>query len=89
MTWTFVFSTKAEKQFKKLDGITQSRIKKALTEKLMADPTLTLEPLTGDKAGFYKFRIGNYRLLCSKNDETFCILIFKVKHRREVYRDKS
>ncbi len=86
MTWIFKFSKKAEKQFKKLDAKIQSSIKKAVYERLVVNPQLALIPLTGDKAGLYKFRIGDYRLLCSRNDKKLHVLVVKVKHRKEVYR---
>lgn len=86
MKWTFEFSKKAEKQFTKLDKTIQSRIKKAVLERLVVNPKLVLIPLTGDKKGFYKFRVGDYRLLCSKDDEKFYVLVLKVKHRKEIYK---
>ena len=87
--WTFAFSKKAQKQFDKLDAGIQSRIKEAVLQKLVVNPKLHLVHLAGDKAGLYKFRVGDYRLLCSKDDDKFYILVVKVKHRREVYRGVS
>jgi mRNA interferase RelE/StbE len=85
--WTIEFSKKAEKQFKKLDNTVQTRIKKAVLERLVINPNLALLPLTGDKVGLYKFRVGDYRLLCSKYDEELYILVVKVKHRRDIYKN--
>ena len=87
MTWTFEFSKKAEKQFKKLDDIIQSRIKRAVFERLVTNPKLALIPLTGDKSNLYKFRVGDYRLLCLRDDEKLHVLVIKVKHRKDVYND--
>ena len=86
MTWAFEFTKKAQKQLDAFDSEVQSRIKKAVLEKLVVNPKEYLIPLAGDKAGYYKFRIGNYRLLCSRDDDNFHILIVKAKHRREIYR---
>ncbi len=86
MTWRVEFSKQAAKQFKMLDAAIQSRIKKAVLEKLIVNPKLALIPLTGDKAGFYKFRVGDYRLLCSRDDENLYVLVVKVKHRKDVYK---
>ena len=86
MGWTFEFSQQAEKQFKKLDAVVQSRIKKAVLERLVVNPKLALIPLTGDRSGFYKFRVGNYRLLCSKDNKKLYVLVVKVMHRKEVYK---
>ena len=86
MAWRYEFTRNAQKQLRKLDHKVQSRIKKAVYEKLVVNPDLHLIALTGNLAGLYKFRVGNYRLLCAKEDEKLCILVVKVKHRGEVYR---
>jgi mRNA interferase RelE/StbE len=84
--YKIIFEKKAEKQFFKLSRDVQERLTKAIDEKLAVNPKEHLIHLSGDKAGFYKFRVGDYRLLCSKDDDKFIILIVKVKHRRDVYK---
>lgn len=85
MTWEIVFTKKAQKQINDLDKPIQSRIKKAILEKLKINPALYLESLTGELGGYYKFRIGDYRLICSKEDEKLIIIVVELGHRREVY----
>ena len=85
MNWTVKFTKKAEKEFKSLDKYIQSKIKKAISEKLLTNPSLYLKPLLGDKSGLYKFRVGGYRLICAKEDGELVIMVVKVKHRRDVY----
>ena len=80
------FEQRAKKQFYKLSREVQERLTKAIDEKLSVNPKEYLIPLAGNKAGLYKFRVGDYRLLCSKDDVKLHILVVKVKHRREVYR---
>jgi mRNA interferase RelE/StbE len=46
---------------------------------------LYLEPLTGDFTGYYKFRVGDYRLICAKEDDKLTVIIIEMGHRREVY----
>jgi len=84
--WTILFTKKAEKDFAKLASKIQKRIYNALREKLEKDPDKHLINLTGNKKGSYKFRVGDYRLICKKEYEQIIILILKIKHRREVYR---
>ena len=86
MTWTFEFTRKAQKQFDALDNAVQSRIKQAVTKKLVVNPRAYLIPLRGDRAGLFKFRVGAYRLLCSLDDERLYVVVVKVKHRKAVYR---
>ena len=44
------------------------------------------EALAGDLSGFYKFRVGNYRILYESLHDERTIIIHKVGHRKEVYR---
>jgi mRNA interferase RelE/StbE len=84
--YQIIFEKKAKKHFYNLDRTIQQRIAKAIHEKLIVNPQQYLIPLTGDKAGLYKFRVGNYRLLCNKKDKQLRILVVKVKHRKEIYK---
>ncbi len=86
MVWQVVFTKKAQKQINDLDRQIQSRLKKAIMEKLMINPAAYLEPLSGDFGGYYKFRVGDYRLICRKEDEKLVIVIIELGHRREVYK---
>lgn len=85
MGWQIIFTKKAQKQINGLDKPTQSRIKKSILEKLMVNPALYLEPLTGDFTGYYKFRIGDYRLICTKEDDKLIIIVIELGHHREIY----
>jgi mRNA interferase RelE/StbE len=85
MKWKLRFEARAEKEFFKLDKQTQKRIEKAIDEKLLLNPDIHLIPLTADLQGLYKFRVGDYRLICKKEEEVFIVVVLKVKHRREVY----
>ena len=44
------------------------------------------EPLTGDLTGFYKFRVGDYRVLYEILQDEQILVIHQIGHRREVYR---
>lgn len=85
--YTVVFGKKAKKQFYNLDRSSQKRITKAIDEKLVPNPKKHLLPLTGDFSGLYKFRVGEYRLLCIRNDDQLRVLVVKVKHRKDVYKN--
>lgn len=85
--WKIKWDSKAEKQFLNLDHPLRKRILNVIHSKLLRNPDIHLIPLVGDKAGMYKFRVGDYRLLCNKNDNELVILVVKVKHRKEVYRN--
>ena len=84
--WKIFFTKKAEKEFAKLEALIQKRIYAALKEKLEVAPERHLKSLTGNKKGSYKFRVGDYRLICKKEDAEIVILVIKVRHRKDVYR---
>lgn len=86
MDWKIEFTKQSQKQFNSLDSSVKLRIKKYILEKLIINPKLYLIPLLGDKSGFYKFRVGYYRLLCVREDLKYIITVVKVKHRKEVYK---
>ena len=84
--YKIVFDKRAQKQFYKLSREVQERLTKAIDEKLAVNPKAHLIRLVDDKSGLYKFRVGDYRLLCFDDEDKLLILVVKVKHRREVYR---
>lgn len=46
------------------------------------------EPLTGDLAGLYKLRVGNYRVVYERVHDERTIVIHAIGHRREIYRKR-
>jgi mRNA interferase RelE/StbE len=42
--------------------------------------------MTGDKAGLWRYRIGDYRLICHIDDENRAVLVLRVAHRKQAYR---
>ena len=86
MNWTIKFSEKAQKEIKYLDHSIQRRIRDMVTHKLGYEANKFLIPLVGKFSGLYKFRVGDYRLICEKHDHELVVLVIKVKHRKEVYK---
>ena len=84
--WTIIFTKKAEKGFARLSSTIQKRIYKALKEKLIKTPDKYLVSLSGNRKDSYKFRVGDYRLICKKDNKQIIILVLKVKHRKDVYK---
>lgn len=82
--WKIEFSEKAAKQFAKLSRNIQQSIVKAIDEKLLVDPDFYLSRLSGHMGSFYRFRVGNYRLLCLRRDEE--IFVMALGHRKDIYK---
>lgn len=83
------FAKKALKELKKFDKYTQ-KILISWIEKYLVNCINPFEHgkrLTGDKHGLWRYRIGDYRLICTIDSEKFVILAISVGHRREIYRN--
>jgi mRNA interferase RelE/StbE len=88
LKWRIEFDPAAAKEFKKLDRVVQVRIPRFLRDRLLAgsDPRHYGKALKGDKATFWRYKVGNYRLVCAIEDERLVILVVRVAHRRKAYR---
>lgn len=89
MAWTVELDPAAEKELDKLDPQQARRILKFLFERvaLLDDPRSIGEALHGSQLGtLWKYRVGDYRLISSIEDNVSRILVVKVGDRKEVYR---
>ena len=88
MAWKIEFSVEADRQLDKLDRQVAKRILKFLNQRVrtLDNPRSIGEALRGSKLGeFWKYRVGDYRLICSIEDRRVLILVLRIGHRREVY----
>lgn len=70
-----------------MDKQTARRIRNELSEiAKLEDPRSRGKALTGNLAGVWRYRVGDYRILCDINDGRLVILVVDVAHRREVYK---
>ena len=76
-----------DKEFKKLDKYTQQMIKSWIGKNLQncENPRAHGKGLTANKSGQWRYRIGDYRLLCLIQDQELIILALTVGHRRDIY----
>lgn len=88
MAWTVEVSDFAERQLRKLDRPVQKRLLDWLDDRIEGckNPRHFGEPLRGDLAGLWRYRVGNYRIICEIRDEKLVVLALAIGHRREVYR---
>lgn len=88
MVWTIEITRTAEKQIKKLAAPTQKLIVRFLRERLESsqNPRQWGKPLHGEKRGLWRYRVGDYRLICDIQDEKITVLVLEVAHRKDVYR---
>ena len=89
MVWRIELSETAVKQLGKLDRPVALRIRTFLRERVavMDDPRSTGEALKGSELGeFWKYRVGDWRLICEIKDQQILITVLSLGNRREVYR---
>lgn len=87
--WSLEFTEKATKEFKKLDPETYRRVRNFLDKNLLTaeDPRVLGKALTGNLKEFWRYRIGDYRLICEIVDHKLTIVAIKIDHRSKVYKN--
>lgn len=88
MAWTIEFAETVRKSVEKLDPQTRSRIKSYMERRvaLLDDPRSQGKALTGPLGGLWRYRVGDYRIICEIHDKKVVILVVMIDHRRDVYR---
>lgn len=87
MVWTIDYSKQALKTLKKLDKQAARRIVDYLSHRVapLDDPRSLGKPLKGELGEFWRYRIGDYRVLCEIKDGQLMILAATIGHRKHVY----
>ena len=85
--WKIEWDSKALKEAKKLDRDARKKIIEYLEKRVLAsqNPYQFGKPLKGNKAGIWRYRVGNYRILCQIEDRALIVLVIAVGHRRDIY----
>lgn len=89
MGYRVEFDPAALKELKKLDRPVQQRLIGFLKTRVAAldDPRSMGEPLAGARLGSYwKYRVGDWRIICDLQDEHIVVRVLRLGNRREVYR---
>ena len=88
MAWQVEFLPAADKAFGKLDRQHQLRIKQFIETRLQTDhgPRRLGEAYVGPLKEYWKYRVGDYRLVCDIQDRTQTILVVAIGDRKDVYR---
>ena len=89
MAWKVELDEAAEHELDKLDTQVARRILSFLFDRVakLDDPRSIGESLKGSKLGaFWKYRVGDYRIVASIEDDALRVLVVRVGNRREVYR---
>jgi mRNA interferase RelE/StbE len=87
LAWRIEITRTAQKQLAKLDRQMQTEIVRFLRERISTedDPRRYGAPLRKEFLGRWKYRVGDYRLICEIQDEKILVLVLLVGHRSKVY----
>ena len=88
MNYCLETTSRFDREFKKLDRYTQKMLKSWIVSNLVGcdDPRKAGKALAGNLKGLWRYRIGDYRLICEIRDKELIILALSVGHRKDVYR---
>ncbi|MGL4889966.1 MAG: type II toxin-antitoxin system RelE family toxin [Aeromonas veronii] len=86
MAWKVELTETAQKQLTRLDKTQAQRITKYLRRVMMLeDPRDAGKALTGNRRTYWRYRVGDYRIICEIRDAELVIVAVEVGHRSEVY----
>ena len=87
MSYRVETTTRFDREFRKLDRYTQRMVKAWIEKNLVdcSDPRAHGNGLSADLSGKWRYRIGDYRLICLIEDDKLIILALTIGHRSEIY----
>ena len=90
MAWDIDYSDTAKKQLKGIDRQIAGRILDYMVEKVgEADNPRSLgKALRGPLGDFWRYRVGDHRIICDIQDKNIVILVLQIANRKGVYRRK-
>jgi mRNA interferase RelE/StbE len=83
MSFTILFHPEVAGDIALLPALMKERVKKAIAKRLMTEPALYGKPLRATLKGYWKLRVGDYRVVYSVQASE--VVIYVVRHRKEVY----
>jgi mRNA interferase RelE/StbE len=89
LAWTIEFEDDAKRQLAKIDKQAAKRIVAFLRERLALheNPRQLGAALKGNIRGAYwRYRVGDYRIVCDIQDQRLVVVVIEIGHRREIYR---
>lgn len=88
MSWTIELTVDAARTLRKMDPQAARRIRKVLSAiETLEDPRIRGKALTGPLRGLWRYRIGDYRVVCDLIDARLVVLVIEIDHRSSIYYD--
>ena len=88
MSWTVELTSDAARTLRKIDPQISRRIRKVLAAiESLEDPRVRGKALTGPRCGLWRYRVGDYRIVCDLVDSQLVVLVIDIDHRSSIYED--
>ncbi len=87
MAWRVEFEADADREMQRLGEVVSARIARYLRTRLATseDPRRFGQPLRADLHGYWRYRVGDYRLIARIIEDRVLVMIVRIGHRRDVY----
>jgi len=87
LVWTIEWDDRARKELKRLDRQVQREILRYFKKRIATDqdPRRFGKPLSRELQGLWRYRVGDFRMICNIEDEHVVVLVLGVAHRSTVY----
>lgn len=88
MAYSVVFSKESERALARLDNSVRALVVKWLAKHLdgCENPRATGKPLSNNLSGFWRYRVGDYRIIAEIRDDELVILVIALEHRSVAYK---
>lgn len=86
--WTIQYRKQARKSVERLDPRERRRIRDFLEIRVLGlpNPRLLGLALQGSLEGYWRYRVGDYRIICDIRDNELIVLVIEIDHRSQIYK---
>lgn len=87
MVWRIEYAKSVQKSVHRIDHPTRRRIRAYLEERVagLDNPRRLGKALKGRCSDLWRYRVGDYRVICEIRDAALVVLVVRIGHRKEVY----
>lgn len=85
--WKIEYTKRARQALNKLDNSIKNRIESYINKLPESpDPRIKGKALTGSRTGQWRYRVGDYRVICELHDDILVVLVLEIGHRSRIYK---
>lgn len=88
MAWKIKYLKSVQKNIRKIDRKERDRIREYLESHIANsdNPRQFGKALKGNHSEFWRYRVGNHRIICELKDNSITILVIRIGHRKNIYK---